>query len=287
MDIEFLGTAGAIPIPRTGCHCPVCEEARVKGVPFRRSGPGIFIRDLSLLIDTSEDAAMQLDRAGIDHVKACLYSHWHPDHTMGCRIFEIMNADSANWPRNPSRTDVYLPEQVAEDAKQHLGLDDHLRYMEEKGWIRMIVIKNGFSIEMNGWTIKPIRLAEPFAYAFLFEMKGKRVLIAPDELHHFIPDETLSGIDLAILPVGLFEFHPLTRERLIPVEIPELKTEATFNDTLSIIRRLKPKRCYLTHIKETDRLSHEELKNIAQFVSDTDPRLPDLKIAYDGLRLRL
>jgi len=285
MDIEFLGTGGAVTIPRAGCHCSVCEEARSKGVPFKRSGPGLFIRDLSLLIDTSEDIAMQLNRAGIDRILYCLYSHWHPDHTMGCRIFEMMNADRHGWPRKPKCTDVFLPEQVAEDAEHHLGFADHLRYMEQSGWIRAAVIADGARIEIGGTVITPIRLAEDYAYAFLLEQRGKKVFIAADELHGYEPDARLAGIDLAIVPSGIFEFHPLTHERLIEPEAPELKDKATFAETLTIIRKLQTKRCYLTHIEEVDRLSHDELCHIAQFVSDMNPHLPTIRIAYDGLRV--
>lgn len=54
MRIEFLGTGGAITTPRPGCACRVCAEARVKGVPYSRTGPSVFIHGPDVLIDTPE-----------------------------------------------------------------------------------------------------------------------------------------------------------------------------------------------------------------------------------------
>src|SRR5207253_5137771 len=107
MRIEILGSGGAIPTPRAGCSCAVCVEARAKGVPYARTGPSVFVHDLALLIDTPEESNLQLNRAGITRVAAALYSHWHPDHTAGRRIFETLNLDFRAWPRHPETTDVY------------------------------------------------------------------------------------------------------------------------------------------------------------------------------------
>ena len=49
-------------------------------------------------------------RAGIARVDGCVYSHWHPDHTMGRRVWETRNGDFRTWPREAKRprvTDVY------------------------------------------------------------------------------------------------------------------------------------------------------------------------------------
>ncbi len=98
MRIEFLGTGGATTTPRPGCQCRVCIEARERGVPYSRSGPAVFVHGPDVLIDTPEEIKDQLNRAGIEHIEAGLYSHWHPDHTMGRRVWEALNFDGRNWP---------------------------------------------------------------------------------------------------------------------------------------------------------------------------------------------
>ena len=38
MQVEILGSGGATAIPRPGCECRVCVEARERGVPYSRTG---------------------------------------------------------------------------------------------------------------------------------------------------------------------------------------------------------------------------------------------------------
>ena len=97
MRIEFLGTGGAVVTPRPACECRVCAEARGRGVPFSRNGPSIFVHGPDLLIDTPEDIIASLNRANIRHVGAATWSHWHPDHTAGLRVFEALNLRLWDW----------------------------------------------------------------------------------------------------------------------------------------------------------------------------------------------
>ncbi len=258
MKIEFLGTAGAITIPRPGCACRICQQARERGVPYSRCGPALFIHGPDLLIDTPEEIGVQLNRAGIQDVRACLYSHWHPDHTMGRRIWE-MNHDWRHWPPHNKRTDIYLPYQVAQDFRTKLATWDHLAYMESLGVVRLIEVGDGETIRLGDVTISPFRLAEDYVYAFVLTRADRRVLIAPDELVGWQPAPDVGGVDLAILPMGIMELNPLSGERNIPEDHPVLASEATFAQTLDIVRRLNAKQVILTHIEEPDGLSCDDL----------------------------
>ena len=93
--------AAGLPVSR------VRRGARA-GAPYARTGPSLFLHGQDVLIDTPEESREQLNRAGIGSVRACLYSHWHPDHVMGRRVFESMNFPARVWPRPPApATDVY------------------------------------------------------------------------------------------------------------------------------------------------------------------------------------
>ena len=262
MQIEFLGTGGGITTPRPGCNCTICVQARQQGVPYSRCGPSIFIHGPNILIDTPEEIKVQLNRSEIRHIPACFYSHWHPDHTMGRRIWE-MNYDWTHWPPRNQRTDIYMPQQVALDFHRRLGTWEHLVYLEQLGLVRLRQLGDGDVVKLNGYHIRPIRLAEEYVYAFLIEGEGRRLLVMMDEIFGWEPTGDLKEVDLAIMPMGLTEFNPLTGERHIPEDHPVLQHEATFLQTLDIIRRLKPKRVILTHIEEPDRLSHDDLQFLA------------------------
>jgi phosphoribosyl 1,2-cyclic phosphate phosphodiesterase len=146
MRVEILGSGGATTTPRPGCACAVCAEARERGVPYARTGPSVFVHGPDAVFDTPEEAKLQLDRAELPEIAACFYSHWHPDHTMGRRVWETRNADFRGWPREAKRnltTDVYLPQQVAADHREYLGGWKHLAFMEERGWIRLHELADG------------------------------------------------------------------------------------------------------------------------------------------------
>jgi phosphoribosyl 1,2-cyclic phosphate phosphodiesterase len=86
------------------------------------------------------------------------------------------------------------------------------------------------------------------------------VLIAMDETHRWSPPAGLGPLDLALLPIGVFEHHPYSGERLIPEEFckpPVRKTR--YGTTLELLRLLAPRRAVLSHVEEMDGLSHDEL----------------------------
>lgn len=279
MKIEFLGTAGALVTPRPGCGCPMCEEAREKGVPYSRSGPSVFVHGPELLIDTPEESAMQLNRARIISVPHAIYSHWHPDHVLGRRVFE-MNFDWEHWPPQNQVSDIYLPEQVAADFKERLGSWEHFCYLEEKGVVRIHVLADGESLMLNKTRITPFRLAADYVYAFLLEEDGKRVLIAPDELVGWVPPAFVRGVDLAVIPMGVTEFNPLTGKRHIPAGHPILKVEATFRQTLKMVEQLEADTVVMTHIEEADRLGYDDLCELEERLLREGY---NIRFAYDTL----
>ena len=136
MRVEILGSGGAATIPRPGLPVPRLRRgARARAAATRARARATFVHGPNILFDTPEESKLQLERAGIDvRSRACFYSHWHPDHTMGRRVWETRNGDFRTWPREAKRplvTDVYLPEQVAADFRTWLGGMAHLEFMRD------------------------------------------------------------------------------------------------------------------------------------------------------------
>jgi phosphoribosyl 1,2-cyclic phosphate phosphodiesterase len=279
MKIEFLGTGGAITIPQPGCECQVCSEARKKGIPYSRTGPSLFIHGPDILIDTPEEIKQQLNRSKVTEIKACFYSHWHPDHVMGRRVWE-MNNDWRNWPPKTKQTDIYLPEHVAHDFRKIPGIWDHFNYLRSKNLIRLIELTNGEKIIIGNTQIFPVPLAEDYVYGFLVEENKKRIFIGMDELHGWDPPTEICGLDLAILPMGIVEFDPFTDNRLIPENHPLLKREATFIQTLHIIRKLNASLTVIIHIEEPDNLSYNDLKKLEK---QLQTKCLNIIFAYDTM----
>jgi phosphoribosyl 1,2-cyclic phosphate phosphodiesterase len=269
MEVEILGSGGATTIPRPGCRCRVCVGARARGVPYSRTGPSLFVHGPDLLFDTPEESRLQLDRSNVTEIAACFYSHWHPDHTMGRRVWEgVGGHDFRRWPPDPAaptRTEIYLPEQVAADFAA-LDVRSHFDFLEERGWVRVHELRDGETVELGGVTIRPFRLHEDYVYAFELTRGAKRLLVVMDELHRWEPPVEVRGVDLAVLPAGLHEHDPFTGERRIHEDHPVLGHEATFVQTLDIVDALAAKRVVLSHIEEIDGLGHDDLSRLAASV---------------------
>jgi phosphoribosyl 1,2-cyclic phosphate phosphodiesterase len=261
----------------------VCVEARAKGIPYARSGPSLFVHGPDVLIDTPEESRDQLNRAGIGRVRACVYTHWHPDHVMGRRVFETLNFRARVWPRpRGQRTEVYLPQQVAHDFRRMLGGWEHLAFLEERlGVVAVHEVADGDVIELDGARIRPFRLAEEYVYGLEVDTGSARVLVVADELNRWsVPDE-LRGVDVAILPMGICEHDPFTGERRMAPEHPILRVEATFAETLDVVRALAAGRVYLTHVEEPDQLGYGDLLRLERVLAERDGL--ELTFAYDGL----
>jgi phosphoribosyl 1,2-cyclic phosphate phosphodiesterase len=275
LKVEILGSGGAVTIPRPGCSCRVCVEAREKGRPYERTGPSVFVHGPDVLIDTPEESKLQLNRSTVGRIAAGLYSHWHPDHTAGRRVWESRNFDFRSWPRRFETTPVYVPERVWEDFEANYGLADQFRFMEKQGTVKVVQVAESVPFMVGECRVTPVPLDAENAHAFLFEGRGRRVLVAMDETHGWSPPD-LGLLDVAVLPVGVFEHHPYTGERLIPEEFckpPVRKTR--YAHALEQARALGARRTVLSHVEEMDRLSHDELVRLGE-ADGWEP-------AYDGM----
>jgi phosphoribosyl 1,2-cyclic phosphate phosphodiesterase len=283
MQIEFLGTGGAIATPIPGMLDQLNVKARTLGVPYSRFGPCLYIHGPELLIDTPEEARLALDRAGIMHVPNCIYSHWHPDHVLGRRIFEL-NRHWGIWPDQPFCSEVYLPQQVAIDARRHQGLYETLSFHQSKGLVKIHELRDGESITLNRVRIEPFRLAQDYAYGFILHQGRQRVLVIPDELYNWQPPAFTHGVDLAIVPTGVFEVNPRNGQRRIPPNHPIFESEATFAQTLTMLGQMKPARVIFTHIEAVDMIDHDELQVLGHELTAAG-KYGEVTFAWDTLRV--
>lgn len=242
----------------------------------------MFVHGPNVLIDTPAEIAEQLKRSTVTDIAACFYSHWHPDHTMGRGVFSPMNIGYPSWPYRPRRTTpIYLPRQVAADARIHLSIWDHLKQMEkDEHVVEIHELEDDATVEISGVSIRTLRLHEDFVYAFLLETEGKRLLVVADELLGWEPPDAVRGVDLAVLPLGVSEFNPLTGRRQIPEGHPVLALEATFEGMLEVVGKLDAGRVVITHIEEPEQLSYDDLAALARKLSADGI---DLTFAYDTL----
>lgn len=284
IEIEVLGSGGAVATPRALCRCAVCVEAVEKGPPFSRCGPSYFIHGPNILIDTPEEIRIQLTRSHISSIEGCFYSHWHPDHVAGRRVFET-NLDFHGGFKNNTCTPLYLAPGVARDFRTMPGLKESFEFMENRGIVKLIELKEGEGVEFNGCRITPIQLAAPNMYAFLLESsRGTRALLAPDEVSYWEPPASVCGVDVAILQNGLFEMDPFTGERRFPEGALESIGEMNFEMRLDLVRRIGAKRVILSHLEEPEGLSHSRYQELERVLASKGI---NVSFAYDLQRIPL
>ncbi len=284
MKVEILGSGGSFTTPRPGCRCRICREARQKGLPYSRTGPSLFVHGPDVLIDTPEESKEQLNRSNVKKIAGCFYSHWHGDHVMGRRVWWSLNYDFKHAIPQHHTTTIYLPEQVAADFRTNLGSWQHLSALEEQGMVKMAVLKEGAGTELSGVRITPFPLAEKYVYGFLFEAETRRLVVVPDDMFQWRPDESLRNVDLAVLPMGVAEFNPLTGRRRMSKRHPVLADEATFEDTIAIVRQLQAKAIVLTHIEEHDGLSYDDLERVAKRLQADGL---NVRFAFDTMKIKV
>ncbi|MCB0337288.1 MAG: hypothetical protein KDD62_13315, partial [Bdellovibrionales bacterium] len=243
-----------------------CDEAIERGRPYARTGPSVFLHEANVLFDTPEEAKQQLTESRISKVDAAFYSHWHPDHTMGRRVWESHHECISFTIKD--KTTVYIPENVKPSFEERLDNWGHLKYLESSGYIEVKVIKDRQPIVIGDYEITPIKLAEDYVSAFWIREEDKTTLLVMDEHMGWAPDVEFMSPDLAILPMGILTICPWTKRRLVPEDHPLMKFEASFQDTLELIQILKPGKVVLLHIEESAQISFEKGKELSEMTSN-------------------
>ncbi len=275
----FLGTGGADCTPRVGCLCEICTEARQERGRYVRNGPSVFFTGSDLLFDTPEDIAHSLEREDIHYVSHLLYSHWHPDHTMGRRVLEQLNLNLRK--RTKTITDVWLPSWVREDFRKMLGLEDHFQFFVKMGIVRIHEFAEGESIKLGNATVKAFRMAQPGLASYLVQQGGKRVVLALDEIKDWNPGSELLEPDVLVLETGWFE-QDKQGEQIIPTGHWIRKSEASFEETVELVQKINPRLAIATHIEELNGRSYADYLEL-----EKKYKKYWLRFAYDGFRVSL
>lgn len=280
MQLSILGSGGPLPIPRPGCHCRVCLDARREAGRSWRSGPCIFVHDVNLLVDATEVVTPLLAHAGIESVKHLFITHWHPDHTAGFRVVEQVNFDIATGGAR-SRTNVWMNTATAD------RLVADWRYFEARGYCRLHVVDGGAPIDLGAVSASWFNYeANGFVSGFVLTDGNVRVLLALDETKglaaRVAAEPSFQECDLLVAECGWFESDPDGRVLVSPGS-PMRKREAGFErDTLPLIVAARAKRTVLTHLMDLHGRTPAELDALAATLSP-----PNVQFAYDGLTLRI
>ena len=268
MRVELLGSGGATTVPRPGCRCRICVEARTRGVPYARTGPSVFVHGPDIVFDTPEEAKLQLDRAGDPRPSTRASTRTGTRITRwGGAVWETRNGDFLTWPRERKRplvTDVYLPEQVAADFRTYLGGMAHLEFMQMRGWVRVHELADGESVVIGGVEVRPFRLSEDYVYAF--ELTARRSPPARGDGRAEPLGAAARGARASIWPSCPWASASSTRSPASAGSTPTTRCSGTRPRSRRRARSrvsLAAGHVVLHHVEEIDGLSHDDLQRLA------------------------
>ena len=243
VKVEILGSGGAATIPRPGCRCRVCVEAREKGGRYARTGPSTFVHGPNILFDTPEESKLQLERAGDRRDRRVLLLALAPGpHDGAPRLGDAQRRlpHLAARGEAPAR-DRRLPPGAGRRRLPRLARRDGASRVHAgaAGWIRIHELRDGDIVDIDGVRVRPFRLAEDYVYAFELT-EGDRTAARRDGRAERLV-AAARGARAAISRCSRWGSASSTSspgERLIHEEHPVLRFEATFEETLGIVAGL-------------------------------------------------
>jgi len=234
------------------CHCYVCSSEDFHDKRLRAS---VLIehKGITLVIDSGPDFRQQMLRENVDMLDAILFTHNHKDHIAG-----LDDVRAYNYTQDRAM-DVYAEPYVIDTLKGEFGY----AFAEQKypGVPEIELHEIGEEpFEIEGIRIIPVR-----GYHMRLPVLGFRIgnVAYLTDMNRIEPGELkkLQGLDVLVI-------NALRREKHL--------SHFTLDEAVEIIRKVKPKQAYLTHI------SHQMGR-----YAEVEPELEAEQIyyAYDGLKI--
>lgn len=251
IKVTFLGTGTSQGVPLVACECEVCssDDSRDKRL---RSSILIETEKTRLIIDTGPDFRYQLLREKIKRLDAVVYTHEHKDHIAG--LDEVKAFNFINKMRMP----VYATKNVEKALHREFA---YIFSEEKYPGIPEIDITN---FDEEPFYVGDILLQPINVLHYKMQVKGFRVNdFAYITDANFIAENEKNKLkDLNVLVL-----NSLRREPHV--------SHFTFEEAIELVKELKPRKAYFTHI------SHQ--LGLHENVSKELPS--NIELAVDGLQL--
>ena len=253
MKITFLGTGTSQGVPVIACNCAVCLSENPKDKRLRTS---ILIEDKGkvIVVDTGPDFRQQMLRANVQQLDAVVFTHEHKDHVAGLDDVRAFNF------KQQKDMEVFATEQVQTALKREFY------YAFEATKYPGVP-----HINLNSITNEPFKI-------------GEVELIPIDVWHYKMPVKSFRVNNFTyITDANKIEEEELNKIRGSEViVINALRKEEhishfTLDEAVALLKDLKPKKAYLTHISHLLGKHDEVQKELPDFI----------QIAHDGLILNL
>lgn len=253
MTVTFLGTGTSQGVPIICCECAVCKSNDPKDNRLRSS---ILIESetTKVIIDAGPDFRQQLLRKNLKSLDAVVFTHEHKDHIAGLDEVKAFNYF------NNMKMPVYATERVQTALKREFA---YIFSEEKYPGIPEIDLH---TITDEPICINDIKLLPIDLIHYKMPVKGYRIrnftYITDANYISETEKEKIRGSEIIVI-------NALRKE-------PHL-SHFTFSEAINLMKELKPKKAYFTHI------SHQ-----LGLHQDVSLELPDfIELAYDGLHIEI
>jgi len=253
MKIIVLGSGPADSIPRLGCECLACQDARKPKSRSKRTRSSVIlkIKNKNVLIDASPDFKEQIKRERIKSIDAVLITHGHQDAIGGFK----KNSAFENLKVFAERKTI-----------------DKIRKFKKN--LAFETISPNKVFEVFGISIIPFRVRHAFRERefptvgfrigdFVYASDASRI---PSESEKYLKSAKIVFLDAAMWFGRKIKWH--------------LNAE----EAIELAERLKIKTLYLTQIGHSYPRYNQAAKEIKKFCQK-EKITAKVVLAYDGLRL--
>lgn len=253
MEFTFLGTGTSQGVPLIGCKCEVCQSPDPKDQRLRSS---LMIESAGsrVVIDTGPDFRQQMLREKVDALDSVVFTHEHKDHIAG-----LDDVRAFNYIQKKAM-DVYGTERVQTALKReffYIFTGDNYPGIPK--------------INLHTITDEPFSIAGiPFIPIPVMHMNLPVLGFKIGDFSYITDANSISESSKEIIYKSeVLVLNALRKEKHV--------SHFTLDEAIDLIKELKPKEAFLTHI------SHQLGKH-----SEVELSLPShIHLAFDGLRVTL
>ena len=258
MRLTFLGTGTSQGVPVIGCECDVCKSSDSRDMRLRTSAM-VECEGVRLVIDAGPDFRQQMLREGVRHLDAILLTHQHKDHTAG-----IDDVRAFNFVDFPTIHSMHIFGNEPTIATITKDFDYAFAQNKYRGVpvIELHTICSEHSFRVKNVEIMPIEGRHSDRFTVFGYRFGKLAYLTDFDAISDAELSKLEGVECLVVNALRWTEH---------------SSHFSVGQALDLIRRVAPRRAYLTH------MSHEiGLHAEAQLL------LPEgVYFAYDGLKIEL
>lgn len=250
----ILGSGTSQGVPIIGCDCEACTSTDMHDKRLR-SSVMVSCSDTNIVIDSGPDFRYQMLREGVRSLDAILFTHGHKDHTGGLddvRAFNYINGKSIDIYANAATMATIRKDyDYAFADNPYPGVPELTPHLVDGddafsvGNLTVIPVKGlHYRMEVLGYRIGGL--------AYLTDMN----FISPDQM------DKLHGVDTLII-------NALRRRKHL--------SHFSLGEALDVVRKISPRRAFLTHI------SHQ-----MGLFRDLEAELPQgVHSAYDRMTIEI